>query len=273
MMADVKTRAVILLLKDTGLRVSELTRLNVGDADLDSEFPLLTVTPKKQQIKRNTVLGPESQEALKTYLKSRRSEKWSNGEKIPGENMTAKAPLFRQNTVMVKRMSANAFSASVGKLIKQVGMGWVSALSFRRFFKLSLELSGVPLTWLDHILGYQPSGTRKDHREPTDTELREAYIHGYDFLRIDEAPLSEAYFQQLEEWKGEIETKTHALSEAIHNAELENQRLETLINNVKKTDAELEEQVRRMVKELCNEILGTETGSRRSEEASSRFRE
>jgi len=229
---DCRGRALLAFLKDTGLRVSDVAALNVGDVDLESEFPMLQLRTQKRKVIAKTFLGPESQEMLKHYLDVRRR----GTEKVPPENVTDSSPLFRCSLHEVRRMSRISLSSTVHRIAKLAGVEGVSAHSFRRFFQTSLEAAGVSPTWIDRMIGHKPPSSRDPYSRPTDMQLREAYMQAYDYLRVETSVLDVKRLNSLEEKLAE--------KDAI---------IKTLVTNARKKEDDVEE-LRRKLKELEEKI-------------------
>ncbi|WP_380166621.1 tyrosine-type recombinase/integrase [Jannaschia sp. R86511] len=73
--ADLRDEAIVRLLLDCGIRVSELTGLNVGDIDLDREMAL--VTGKGNRI-RPVYFGARTGRALDRWKRARAKHRWSH---------------------------------------------------------------------------------------------------------------------------------------------------------------------------------------------------
>lgn len=185
-----RNRALLLSLKDTGLRISDLAALNVGDYlrariivnEAEETFrvfedPQIT---QKMKIPAYIHLGPESVAAIDEYLQSRRDE---------GDELTPDRPLFTQpketKSVMEKgdRITKNAFTGIFERLKKWLpNKGHkISAHSLRKFHRTRLEGAGMPESWVKKLQGKKASV----YSQPEHTgELTQKYIDCYDALRI-----------------------------------------------------------------------------------------
>jgi integrase len=208
---DLRTQALIYTLKDTGLRSSDLVRLNVGDVNLEAEYPMLQRRTKKRGIIAKTFLGPEAQRALKKYLTTRRY----GTDAIPAETITTTSPLFRQDLVEVKRMTVNAITSHMWRQMAVAQLHGVSAHSFRRFYETALEAGGVSPNWVDRMIGHRLSGARGSYSKPTDAELRDAYIQAYDQLRVDEPAFDAERLARQEEQLQQERAERQRLAENV----------------------------------------------------------
>jgi site-specific recombinase XerD len=72
---DHRDEAIIRLLLDTGIRVTELSSLAVADVDLDREMALVTGKGNKL---RPVYFGARTARALDRYLRDRRRHRWAH---------------------------------------------------------------------------------------------------------------------------------------------------------------------------------------------------
>lgn len=179
------TNAVILFLKDSGLRVSDARLINYGTISKQLErgdkiIPITLIT-KKAKIIAKTFIGEESIQALKTYLEKRR-----NGTRhLPPEELTNDSPLFRTwNSKTVKRIPRTTLSNVVRTAFNRINEPAISAHSLRKFLQTNLEVANVNVNWIDQILGHKLINSRDAYSKPTDEQLQDAYTKAYKFLRV-----------------------------------------------------------------------------------------
>jgi site-specific recombinase XerD len=65
---DIRMSAVIELLLQTGMRIGELSKLTVEDANLDGDNPTIYIHPEEGSVERTIPLNKPAVEALKKYL-------------------------------------------------------------------------------------------------------------------------------------------------------------------------------------------------------------
>lgn len=68
---DLRMFAIIELFLQTGIRIGELAKLSVDDADLESQTPTLHVQPAEGSVERTIPLNKPAVEAIKRYLEVR----------------------------------------------------------------------------------------------------------------------------------------------------------------------------------------------------------
>ncbi len=100
--------AIILFLKDSGMRISDARLLNYGASKNplergDKIIPITIITQKVKTVQK-AFIGEEAIHAIKEYIESRRK----GTPKIPAETVTDKSPLFRTNQPdKIKRIAKN----------------------------------------------------------------------------------------------------------------------------------------------------------------------
>ena len=178
-------RAMILFLKDSGLRTSDARLMNCGDIQIplergDNIIPITKIT-QKAKIVAKTFIGKEAIDALKEYLKARRK----GNRRIPPETITSNSPLFRTWIGKeVKRIPRETFCSNVRNAFLRIGEANISPHSLRKFLQTNLEVSGVNVNWIDQILGHRLINSRDAYSKPTDGQLKEAYAKAYSHIKI-----------------------------------------------------------------------------------------
>jgi site-specific recombinase XerD len=185
--ASIGVRALIHVLKDSGLRVSDVASLTLEylQPGLRNgyEFIPINIITQKNKVQARTWIGPEAVDALHDYLDRRRH----GSRKIPPENVTDASPLFRTRTRTVRPLSRSGMSSSISHMAERIGLGnQVSAHSFRKYFQTRMESAGVSPDWIDQIVGRKLMGVRGHYSLPKTRELFHAYQQGYDALRVNE---------------------------------------------------------------------------------------
>lgn len=199
-----KTRAQLMFLKDSGLRISDLANLNMGDY-IEAETieyrgqPYKKFWPTETQKMAVTAfihVGPETVEAVEEYLKERREE---------GQTMDPESPLFLNR--FGERFSAPSIGMVFNRIGKRIGKK-LSAHSLRKFHKTTLEGAGVAEQWIKKLQG---KAADVYSRPEESGDLTEAYIKAYDALRVFDGGVDA---EKLEEQAEEIE-KLREVNEAL----------------------------------------------------------
>ena len=181
--SGLRNKAMIYTLKDSGLRVSDIVQLNYGHVkeaiDSESEFILIRLRQTKNDILALPILGPESLNAIK---------KWIDSRKRMGKTLDDSSPLFCQIEGSKKGevLKSASVSTTIRKLVEKCGLKDVSAHSFRKFNTTMLQAGGVPETWITIIQGRKITDSRSAYVQPTDSQLIHSYSKAYSSLSIED---------------------------------------------------------------------------------------
>lgn len=157
-----RDRAILETLYSAGLRVSELTGLNIDDVDLDSGLATIRGKGKKERL---ALLGRPSLAALKTWLSAR-------------DGLPAKA--LRQPAVFLNKNGTRLTSRSVGRLLEkylaQVGLDpRASPHSLRHSFATHLLDHGADIRSVQELLGHRSLANTQIYTHVTTHKLRDSY--------------------------------------------------------------------------------------------------
>jgi integrase len=210
-----RNRALLMVLKDTGLRVSDIVQLTCdqyyNSKKIETEqgtFRIFRFITKKTSEPAYIHLGPESCESLDLYL----------GDRITG-------PLFLNRSN--KPMTNVALTMLIGRTASRIdGMKKLSAHSFRKTHRTLLE-ARMPESYVKKLQGKSTD----TYIRPEETgELTRSYIENYDVLRVfKEDQELEQVKQELNQYK--TESDMVRLSQLGRVSDLENKvsRLEQVL--------------------------------------------
>jgi len=187
-LADPRERAIMMLLKDSGISREDIVLLKYGD--IQNEFEKgqdvihIRLVRQKEQIEYETFIGANAIESLKAYLQYRKAK---------GEQIRTDSPLIA--TLSDKAMKPEVLSTIFVRLSKKVGF-LTSPHRFRKYFESHMGLSAPSILvkyWMGHSLGVE-----KSYFLPPLEKQREAYAQGYKEIDITEKPINklEMYKQQ-----------------------------------------------------------------------------
>jgi integrase len=181
-------KALLLFIKDSGLRVSDVRRLNYGDIAKQLEngetIIQLNIITEKTNLLAKTFIGEESIQALKEYLEARKQGS-KDSRNVKPETITKDSPLFKVwSKGEVKRYSRHSLSSLMREAFVSVNEDRMSAHSLRKKLQTDLEKAGINSNWIDQILGHQLINSRDAYSLPTDEELKEAYTKSYHFIKV-----------------------------------------------------------------------------------------
>ena len=187
-LTNIKWKALLLTLRDTGLRISDAIKLQMKHInDLEGEPPIhiREITTEKDGSQPITFLGSESIAALKDWIEFRKrgTRHVYGGDKgLPPESITSESYLFiTQNGAPLKVGNA---SRMIINQMERAGLTGLSAHSLRKYFQTQLESAGVPRNWILRMMGKSLPGSDGSYSMPSELQLREAYERAYPQLAI-----------------------------------------------------------------------------------------
>jgi len=163
--AGQRDRAIVELLYASGVRVSELAALNVGDVDMTRQEIRVWGKGSKERL---VLLGKPAVKALTTYLREGR----------PKLVKRASRALFlgRCGT----RLSARSIEGLVTKYAKAVGLPKrVTPHVLRHTFATHLLDGGADLRVVQELLGHASLQTTQVYTHVTQTRAREVYLKAH----------------------------------------------------------------------------------------------
>jgi len=165
--ADIRTRAAVLVMASSGLRINELLSLNISDVDLESIPVKVTVRAKnaKNAHQRYSFLTPEAVKALKEWLFIREEYLQTSAKKVQG---LIKAKTVKGMTPIGDKVfpfSDHAIVSAWDSLLKEsnhyskddvTGRNQMRVHSLRKFFVTQVTMAGAEklAQFLSGHLGY-----------------------------------------------------------------------------------------------------------------------
>jgi len=161
-----RDRAMLELMYATGVRVSELTKLNLGDVDLGNK--LIRVTGKRRK-ERIVPFGEPALEALQSYLKVR-----------DVFLMHAPISLRDERALFLNYQGTRITTRSVGRMVEKyiricAGMHNISPHALRHSFATHLLDSGADLRDIQELLGHARLSTTQIYTHVSMEKLIEVY--------------------------------------------------------------------------------------------------
>jgi integrase/recombinase XerC len=159
----VRDRAILETLYSAGVRVSELTGLDVDDLDLDSGLVTVRGKGKKERL---ALLGPQALAALRAWLTLREQQARLRGRAA--------------GAVFLNKNGTRLTSRSVGRLLqKYVGQSGLDPRSsphtMRHSFATHLLDRGADIRSVQELLGHRSLSTTQIYTHVTTHRLRESY--------------------------------------------------------------------------------------------------
>lgn len=148
----------VTLLLNTGLRVSELCSLKIGDLLLTERKSTLTVRAGKGTKQRTVPLNKEARQML---------EQWLDARPQTGDD-------FLFSGQRGERMQVRSVQLAVARLAKLAGLDAVTCHVCRHTFAKSLLDNGVTLEKVATLLGHESLDTTRLYVTPSGQDLQEA---------------------------------------------------------------------------------------------------
>jgi integrase/recombinase XerC len=158
-----RDRAILETLYSAGLRVSELTGLDLDDLDLDSGLATVRGKGKRERL---ALLGPHALAALQRWLTCRAGWYSGGGRAV--------------NAVFLNKNGTRLTSRSVGRLLvkylTQAGIDpRTSPHTLRHSFATHLLDRGADIRSVQELLGHRSLATTQIYTHVTTTRLNESY--------------------------------------------------------------------------------------------------
>lgn len=218
---DVRERATMMLLKDSGMSREDAVQVKYGsiknEFEANKEVVHIKTVRQKEAIQYDTFIGSNAIEHLKAYLNYRRTL---------GEEITEDSPLIA--TLGGKPLAPEALSAIFIRLGKKIGFK-TSPHRFRKYFESHLGLSVPSIVvkyWMGHSLGVEGS-----YFLPPLEKQREKYTEAYHEIDIFKKEVSELERRKqvmldharLMKWnKEKLELLKNLLARATEEEDLDN---------------------------------------------------
>lgn len=192
-----RDKSIITFLKDSGLRVSDLVDLKIGDirSALDGrEFFTWTMRIKKTRRYADPCLGPDAIRYLKLWMDKRPDYGLSNDdddllyvalERKSGYLNTSTGKTIK-TTEVGDSLSSRSFATIFYNVVKRAGLKRrISAHSTRKFLQTELEYGGMPPEWVDKLTGRKTPGTSGIYRKPNPAQLIDLYSKAYHRISLE----------------------------------------------------------------------------------------
>jgi integrase/recombinase XerC len=161
-----RDRAMLELMYATGVRVAELTTMNLADIDFRSQLIRVTGKRRKQRI---VPFGDPAGEALRNYLKIR-------------ERLLFNAPVSKRDeeALFLNYQGTRITTRSVGRMVDKyirrcAGMHNISPHALRHSFATHLLDSGADLRDIQELLGHARLSTTQVYTHVSMEKLIEVY--------------------------------------------------------------------------------------------------
>ena len=158
-----RDRAILETLYSAGLRVSELTGLDVGDVDLNEGVAMVRGKGRKERL---ALLGPPAMEAIARWIPER--------EALAGARAASQPALYlnRNGT----RLSARSVGRLLAKYLARAGLDRrTSPHTLRHSFATHLLDAGADIRSVQELLGHRSLATTQIYTHVSTQRLRDSY--------------------------------------------------------------------------------------------------
>ena len=240
--ADIRMKALILLLSSSGIRIGSVEHLrwrHLQEIVRDGKrFAKLIVSEAKGGASYVTFISPEAYEVLLEYRKLREAE----GEDISPDSPLIRVAKWSRADLDEKGAALPATSKTlrneIHALWKRAGLRPAGARrhevqavhGFRKFFATRMENAGVGRLVIETLMGHRV-GVASNYYKPSEKELVEAYVRAIPELTISEA----------EEIRGEMAMRLEENREKILELERINLELQEKLTMLEKEITMLKE--------------------------------
>ncbi|MCJ7666781.1 MAG: tyrosine recombinase XerC [Anaerolineae bacterium] len=168
-----RNRAILEILYATGMRISELTGLDVGTGKITRGEMMVRGKGGKDRI---VLLGRPAREALDLYLKEGRPRL------LKGRRTSA---LFLNRSG--ERLSVRGVQSMLDRCAKKAGLSWVTPHLFRHTFATHMLGGGADLRVVQELLGHVSLSSTQVYTHVSQRRAREVYMHSHPLAREGKA--------------------------------------------------------------------------------------
>jgi integrase len=219
---NTQTRALVLTLRDSGLRLGDVISLDYGDLrdglESKDDFFYISTLTDKTHTQAQTVLGYDSLNALREWIRIRRARGHVFNEKTPifiqerltyseTRNTTNDIVAYERKISEMRTILTNA-SNKIVRFFKRAGFKGVSAHGLRKLHSSYLSVGEDRLSepMIARLEGRIISDSREAYKLYTPGQIIEAYSKGYHLLRGEgDTRTLEAQQKQIEEMRSQLE--------------------------------------------------------------------
>ena len=172
----IRDKAILEALYSAGLRVSELTGLDLTDMDLDAGLATVRGKGKRERL---VFFGREAMAALKEWLETRAALLAEH----KGRRQSADAVFLNKNGT---RLTSRSVGRLLEKYLAQLGLDpKTSPHTLRHTFATHLLDRGADIRSVQELLGHRSLATTQIYTHVTTTRLKESYAKAHPRARSE----------------------------------------------------------------------------------------
>jgi len=221
----IRDRGMVLFLKDSGLRVSDLPKLTWDSLKPMGEgFLAFKIVTAKEGVLARGFVGGETSKILDLYKKKR----LEGTRRVPPEKNIEKHPVFALLNHGDKRLKAAVIAARLSFIFNLAGMREkeISAHGLRKYWEQHVHAKKT--SYVKQLNGRALSKVEKAYDWLTTEQLFEIYKSNYDNLKVLSTPIA----KELNELRDEYESKLEKIRKEHEDLRIKYQTLSTLIEQI-----------------------------------------
>jgi len=237
--ADLRTRAIILTMLSSGMRVGAIPTLRVGDLMPVENLYQVRVYSFSQKEAYTTFVTPEARRAIDSYIESRKSI---------GEIMTQDSPVFRLEfdskspNKKVEPMSRTAAMKAVEKYAiisgtrsknkkenKHLRHTTPLTHSFRKLANSAFVKAGIKPIIVETLLGHS-TGLQANYLRLTDLDLLAEYIKAVPLLTVSKESSLQSEVAELQTKVADIEMLKQIVARQARQIEERDRTIERIVD-------------------------------------------
>ena len=266
--ADIRLRAIILVLASSGMRIGELLQIRLSDLDLSKDPPEITIRGSytKSDETRTVFISQEAKKTLEEWLNIRDKylERAKGRAKVFGGKKEEDNDdrLFPFRYVLIEEAFINAVKkAGLFEKDPITGRATIHLHSFRKFFRSAMLDVGMPLDIAEALMGHSGYLTEA-YRRYTHKQIADWYKKCEHAVTIYGSPEAEMLKRKLKEKEEELRRKEEELQQRFKEmqqqlmSEIEMKlRQESIIHRATveglvKDKIELEEKIKKLERQI-----------------------
>lgn len=229
---SLRDKALIMFLKDSGLRQSDVAKLDWRDLkDYGEGFMGFQMQTVKKKIKARGFVGSETTSILNIYKRKR----LEGTKKIPAETNIEAHPLFSLHSDPAERLKPEYISSVVGDIIRLAAVDGATPHGLRKFWEQNIKVEKT--AYQKQMNGRALDKTEIAYFWKETSELFEIYKNNYDNLRVERQDFKEVTDRLRRGYQKETETQR----ERIEKVERENLELKQRLNGYGLSNERVEE--------------------------------
>lgn len=203
-----RDKALILFLKDSGLRESDAAKLKWKDfKDYGEGFWGFQIQTKKKGIKARGFIGSDATELLNVYKRKR----LEGTQKLPPEKNIDENPVFALLGDPAKAVSSSRMSGTIGTIINLAQIENASAHGLRKFWEQNIHVEHP--AYQKQMNGRALDSVERAYYWLETEKLLELYRRNYHNLRIEQSDFKEVEDRIRRDYEREIEKLQSQLDE------------------------------------------------------------